>query len=347
MLKSLLLQNFRNYKNKLFEFEKGLNLIIGENAVGKTNVLEAIHCLSIGKSFKTANLSDLIQFEENFSKIKGINLINENVIEVNLLKNEQGKTLKKYFLNGVFKFNKNFINNFLSIIFKPNDIDIITSFPSLRRNFLDECLIQSDKEYYRTLLLYEKILKQRNALLEKTKKTNFYNSKNFEYWNQILIENGNIITQKRSNLINFINSRSKNVFEIKLEYDKSEINAERLEFYKTAEIGAGITLVGPQRDDLIILGKINNSFRKLKHFGSRGQNRLSVLQLKIIQFNYIKEITSQIPILLLDDIFSELDIKNAQLLLNEINAEQTILTSTQKEIENIDKNLFQKIFEIK
>ena len=348
MLKTLTLQNFRSYKKKSFEFNKGINLIMGQNGAGKTNILEAIYLLSNGKSFRTSNFKNIINLDSDFGRIKAetINLENENLLEINFLKNNGiNRNSKKYFLNGVSRFLKNFINNFPVVIFKPDDINMITGTPSVRRNFLDSALI-SDTSYFQAKTIYDKALKQRNALLEQIQKTGKRNQELFEYWDNILIENGRIITQFRSEFIAFINASKKNVFDIKVEYDKSEISKERLLQYQSAEIGTGNTLVGPQRDNLKILGKLKNSFKEMNNFGSNGQNRMSVMQLITLQFEYIKNKTNQNPILLLDDIFSELDLQNTKLIIEKTKADQTIITSTQKEIESINQSYFSKILNL-
>ena len=348
MLKNLTLQNFRSYKKKSFEFNKGINLIMGQNGAGKTNILEAIYLLSNGKSFKTSNFENLINLDSDFGRIKAetINLENENLLEINFIKNNGiNRNSKKYFLNGVSRFLKNFINNFPVVIFKPDDINIITGTPSVRRNFLDSALV-SDTSYFQAKTIYDKALKQRNALLEQIQKTGKRNQELFEYWDNILIKNGRIITQFRSEFIAFINASKKNVFDIKVEYDKSEISKERLLQYQSAEIGTGNTLVGPQRDNLKILGKLKNAFKEMNNFGSNGQNRMSVMQLITLQFEYIKNKTNQNPILLLDDIFSELDLQNTKLIIEKTKADQTIITSTQKEIESINQSYFSKILNL-
>ena len=348
MLKNLTLQNFRSYKKKSFEFNKGINLIMGQNGAGKTNILEAIYLLSNGKSFRTSNFENLINLDSDFGRIKAetINLENENLLEINFIKNNGiNRNSKKYFLNGVSRFLKNFINNFPVVIFKPDDINIITGTPSVRRNFLDSALV-SDTSYFQAKTIYDKALKQRNALLEQIQKTGKRNQELFEYWDNILIKNGRIITQFRSEFIAFINASKKNVFDIKVEYDKSEISKERLLQYQSAEIGMGNTLVGPQRDNLKILGKLKNAFKEMNNFGSNGQNRMSVMQLITLQFEYIKNKTNQNPILLLDDIFSELDLQNTKLIIEKTKADQTIITSTQKEIESINQSYFSKILNL-
>jgi DNA replication and repair protein RecF len=153
------------------------------------------------------------------------------------------------------------------------------------------------------------------------------------YWDDLLITAGNTITQKREDLITYINDQKKALFSCSLAYDKSVISAERLSQYADAELGAGVTLVGPHRDDVQIL--MESLGRKepiaIKSYGSRGQQRLAVLQLKLLQLVYMREHLAEQPVLLLDDIFSELDDMHINHILEMIHGQQTIITTTHKE----------------
>lgn len=319
-LKSLFLQNFRNYSKSEFHFSKETTFIVGPNTSGKTNFLEAIYLLSTGKSFKTQNDLEAIQFKKEIGRIKGG--IDGTDLEMVLT-----QTLKKYLVNGVSKRRVDFAGRLLTVLFSPSDLDLVTDSPSLRRNFLDSVLEQIDREYRLAIVSYSKALRQRNALLQKAQEKGLRNQKQFEYWDGILIKNGEIITQKREEFIEFVNKAEKEVFDFSIVYDKSVISEERLLQYEDAEIGAGVTLVGPHRDDFIM----RMGTDELKSFGSRGQQRLTVLQLKLIQLLFIKQITGEQPILLLDDIFSELDQGHINLVLEMIKSGQTIITTTHKE----------------
>jgi DNA replication and repair protein RecF len=214
-------------------------------------------------------------------------------------------------------------------LFSPQDLEIIIGTPSLRRNFLDDVLEQIDREYRVALLEYSKALRQRNALLSLAKDTGRRKNEQFEYWDELLILNGQIITKKREELINKINAGRKDIFDLQLIYDKSTISKERLLQYEDAELGSGVTLVGPHRDDFYInIGRTENDIRS---FGSRGQQRLAILQLKILQLNIIEEALQKKPILLLDDIFSELDASHIDLVWSLAREGQTIITTTHAE----------------
>jgi DNA replication and repair protein RecF len=165
-----------------------------------------------------------------------------------------------------------------------------------------------------------------------TRETGLRNGKQFEYWDNLVIENGNVITNKREEFINFLNASTKDIFNFVVEYDKSTISKERLLQYEREEVASGVTLVGPHRDDFIV-SMFNDSkiAHNVKFYGSRGQQRLAILQLKMLQLLFIENILGERPLLLLDDIFSELDEGHIQLILSEIGKQQTIITTTHEE----------------
>lgn len=329
-LKSIYLQNFRNYKKSEFNFNQGTTLIVGPNTAGKTNLIEAIFFLSTGKSFKGAD-ADVILFGEDVARIKANNL------EI-VFSNQEGRFFKKYLVNGVSKQRVNFVGNLPSVLFAPTDLDLVIASPSKRRNYLDFVLEQVDANYRRSLLLYEKALRARNRLLENAKKFGKKDDKLFDYWDEALIVNGNIITQTRESFISYINNFGKKVFDFYNIYDKSLISESRFLQYEDAELASGVTLVGPHRDDFSMLMHAN---KDIKFFGSRGEQRLTVLQLKIIELSFLKEKLEEVPLLLLDDIFSELDSQHIRLVLSMIAGQQTIITTTHKEF--IPKNILEKI----
>jgi DNA replication and repair protein RecF len=158
------------------------------------------------------------------------------------------------------------------------------------------------------------------------------NEKQFEYWDNLVIENGNIITQKREEFINFLNSSAKDIFDLAVEHDKSTISKERLLQYEREEVAAGVTLVGPHRDDFsVLMFNGGKTAHDVKFYGSRGQQRLAILQLKMLELLFIEKSLRERPLFLLDDIFSELDEGHIQLILQEIGKQQTIITTTHEE----------------
>ncbi len=167
--------------------------------------------------------------------------------------------------------------------------------------------------------------------MELARETGARNEKQLEYWDNLVIENGRTITSKRQEFIDFVNSAKKDIFEFIILYDKSLISRERLDQYKVEERLSGVTLVGPHRDDFSIQMKGKHIANDVKYFGSRGQQRLAILQLKALEITFIEEKMGKRPLLLLDDIFSELDSGHINLVLQKAGKQQTIITTTHKE----------------
>jgi len=344
-LSRLSLQNFRNYDKSNFNFSKDIAIIVGPNTAGKTNLAEAIFYLSTGRGSKAEKEGDLIRFSENIARITGeladkteLSVVVSRDLPAGRQENHTRETIrKKYLVNGVSKSRANFSGNLVCVLFSPEDLDIIIGGPNLRRRSLDNLLEQVDRDYRNATVVYTKALRQRNALLDRVKESGVRNEKLFEYWDHLLINNAAVITKKREEFVQFINDFSKEIFDFIVFYDKSIVSAARLLQYKDAEVGAGVTLVGPHRDDLSfsMFNPSTNSGQATAHdiksFGSRGQQRLTIFQLKLIELSFIEKITGQKPILILDDIFSELDAGHIKLVLDMLGSQQSIVTTTHKE----------------
>jgi DNA replication and repair protein RecF len=341
-LKKISLQNFRSYPKKDFSFSQATTLIVGSNTAGKSNLIEAIYFLASGKSFRIDQDGEVIKFGENIARIKGE--ISEKDLEVMIANGEVSagsRPFKKYLVNGVGKRKVDFVGNFFAVLFAPNNLEIIIGSPSKRRDFIDNILIQTDRDYRLAMGFYEKGLKIRNALLHKAKETGRRSEKEFAYWDNLLITQGQKITKKREEFIGYLTESKKDILNFKIFYDKSVISRERFLQYQDAEIASGVTLVGPHRDDLIIYLLNKNEEHDIKVFGSRGQQRLAILQLKILELIFIEIRTSNKPTLLLDDIFSELDEGHINLILDMMGGQQTIITTTHEEF--IPKRLLKKV----
>lgn len=341
VLQNLSLQNFRSYTKSTFTFSSGTTLIVGANTAGKTNIIEAIFLLSSGRSFHAEKDTEMIQFEKSIARVSGEISEEDEVtkLEVVIVKDElstdgQRSYSKKYKVNTVPKRRVDFAGRIKALLFVPADLDIIVGSPSLRRSFFDDVLELTDREYRLAHTGYTKALRQRNALLEHARETGKRNERLFEYWDDLLIGYGETITQKREAFSAFINTTPKELIDFTFVYDKSTISKARLLQYKDAELGAGVTLVGPQRDDFEVLLKNGKEEHDVKLFGSRGQQRLVILQLKLLQLAYVAQ-TGEKPLLLLDDIFSELDTSHIRHVMDVIKNQQTIITTTHKEF--VDK----------
>lgn len=330
MLKTLLLQNFRNYTKSEFSFSPKTTIIVGQNAIGKSNLIEAIYLLSTGKSNRSEKDDQLLKLGKEVSRIKGIL---ENSDEQEVVISKSTNFYKKYLINGVSKRRVDFAGRMPVVEFSPLDLSIVAGQPGIRRGFLDEVLEQIDQDYRLAHLSYVKALRQRNALLTQVQESGIRDDKAFSYWDNLLIENGQTVTKKRSELIEYINNSKKDIFDFTLTYDSSIISQVRLDQYKNAEVGAGVTLVGPHRDDVFIKShnKLSKNLEEVRYFGSRGQQRLVALELKLAQIALIMERLNTDPILLLDDVFSELDDYNISHVLDLMGKYQTIATTTHKE----------------
>lgn len=339
LLKSLLLQNFRNYTKADFHFDSGVTVVVGANASGKSNLIESIYLLATGNSRRTDQDKQLIHFGDSFCRVRGV--VSERVDDGQfdeeleaVISSESGRMLrKKYLVNGVGKRRVDFAGKIIVVLFTPLDLEIVVGQPSMRRRFLDEVLEQVDYQYRLALTTYTKALRQRNALLEQAQKIRERNERLFAYWDELIIKNGQIISSKRGALVDYINKKRKDLFDFILEYDRSIITEARLLEYRDAELGAGVTLVGPHRDEVKILARQGDKggFENVKHFSSRGQQRLVVLELKLSQILYITEKLAVQPLLLLDDIFSELDNTHIGEVLEMVKRQQTIITTTHEE----------------
>jgi len=325
MIKSVRLQSFRNFKRKAWEFSEKTTVIVGPNASGKTNILESLFLLATGKSFHARIEEEMINYRAEIARVSAG--IHDLRLEVALTRGENGWPRKKLLVNGVSKRLIDFAGNFRMVLFGPWDLDLVTASPSLRRNFLDTVLAQVDREYRRASLSYEKGLRQRNKLLLRIRDEGLSRSQ-LLFWNQLLIKNGDYLSTKREEFIEFANSQSGfNDQEFQLEYDKSAISETRLEQYAEEEVAAATTLVGPHRDDFIF----KTEKRDLARFGSRGEQRMAILWLKLAELAFIEERVGEKPTLLLDDILSELDHEHREVVFAIIKKGGQVIITTADE----------------
>lgn len=350
LLKTLYLQNFRNFSNKELALGSGVVVIVGPNAAGKTNILEAIYLLATGRSLRAGVEQEMVCEGEDLARVVGAveGQDGEQRLEVVLTRgqiNGSKVAYKKLSVNGSVKRLYNFAGILKSVIFGPGDVGLVTGSPSLRRRFLDGVLSQVDREYYRSLLSYEKGVRQRNKLLVRIKE-GIARRPQLLFWDQLLIKNGEYLTKMRSEFIEFMNNTDPLDHEkVFLEYDKSIISPARLEQYAQEEILAGSTLVGPHRDDIKFRTYNRESATADKHttkeatggkdlavYGSRGEQRMGVLWLKLGEVQFIEAKAGVRPILLLDDIFSELDDAHREIVMRTVNKQQTIMTTADPHI---------------
>lgn len=341
-LVSLSLQKFRIYEKQTFSFSPNVTVFIGPNAIGKTNILEAISLSAVGKSFRAVRDSDMITWGNDVSRVKTISVPSgisekkeETTLDIILTSgsvNGQKTQIKKYLVNGISRRQIDFIGHIRIVLFSPTDIELVTESPSLRREYLNSVLVQIDREYRRNLQSYERGLRQRNSLLDRIHE-GIAPRTQLLFWDQLLIKAGSYITESRRAYIAAINAYVLDDLRYRLVYDPSIISAARLEQYKDEEVAAKSTLVGPQRDDFRFekIG-FEDTYIDIARFGSRGEQRLAVLWLKLAELTFIKQKTGDQPVLLLDDIFSELDETSRRIVLPVIDAQQTVITSAEEEV---------------
>lgn len=332
-LRSLILQNFRNYKKRVLTFNSSITIISGDNSRGKSNILEAIFLLATGISFRADKDEEMILYGQEFGRVTGeIHLEGENIhtSEVVTLAVFLAKP-KRFFVNEVAKRKMDFVGNLKCVLFRPEDIDLVLGSPSLRREYLNFVLEQVDREYRRSLLSYQQGVKQRNKLLERIRDGEA-DRKQLLFWDQLLIKEGEVVSQKREEFIQFVNKKLQEST-LKLEYDDSRISPARLEQYADREVWAAKTLIGPHRDDFkFIVQRKGKAAKDLSVYGSRGEQRMAVLAVKLNEFEFIETKSGDRPLLLLDDIFSELDHENRDEVFKLLEKQQTIMTTADKHL---------------
>lgn len=345
-LSKLLLQNFRSYQNQLFEFDSKLNLILGPNGSGKTNILEAVFFLSSGKSFRSSSQSKLINWSSYFSSVRAKLIDNQKdttEIEVRISKDPKLSTSsisRKFLIEKVIKTRKKYLGIIKNVVFQPEDIRLITGSPTRRRDFLDEIFFQTEWRYSSALSQYNRGLKHRNELLDQIKQ-NLASPNDLFYWDQVLIKNSKIIHDFRIAFVKSVNTFFSNhndsqINTISINYRPSILNVDKLKNNYQIDLTRGFTQIGPHRDDFSLDNSIfGASDKNLAFWGSRGQQRLAVLALRLAQINFLEETYHDKPILLLDDIFSELDLEHQQLVVKVCQKYQTIFTSSEPDSINI------------
>lgn len=357
-IKNIYLKNYKNYIEQKINFNKDINIIYGDNAQGKTNLIESIYLLSYGKGFKTNINENIVNFnkDETYIEIEFFKKNRDQKISLYYNKNTNKKFLK---INEVAQ-NKlsNLYGKIYLVIYKPEDVDIVKKGPSIRRKYID-MLISSIKPFYiSNISNYNLIIKQRNAFL-KNNKNNYFSKKDLidfnylEVLNTKLCEYANKIYKYRKEYIEKINEianefhlsivKQKNE-RISFEYKSDSYSVEnlkkKLKKNEQNDFLRGYTSSGIHRDDIII--KINGM--DLSLFGSQGQQKSSILSLKLAEMKIIEKETNEKPILILDDFMSEIDENRQKMFIQNIKNYQILITSTKKIIIDDRKN---KLIQIK
>ena len=316
-IKNLSFTNLRNLENGSFTLDENINILYGDNAQGKTNILEAIYFASVGRSHRTSNYKELIKLGE-----KSCVFTLDNV-KINLTKNS-----KEIYVDG-FKIKKldELLGNILVVIFAPEDLYLIKEGPNLRRKFIDITLCQLNRLYYYELGLYYKALNQRNALLKKNEVDTIF------IWDEQLINHGEKIMNIRRNYVKELDAFAKEIHkeisggkeEISITYKPNAYNfRDKLQKNLERDLILKSTSSGIHRDDILV--EINSLETKV--YGSQGQIRTASLALKLSSVLYINKEKGEFPIILLDDVFSELDKGRINFLLKFLEDKQSVITCT-------------------
>ena len=333
-IKKIKIKNFRNYESEEINLEKNINIFYGQNAQGKTNIIESIFLCSLGKSFRTKKDKEMIKLNEQNA-----------VVEVEYEKSDRDGKIKieignkkNIYLNGIkIKKLSELLGNLNIVIFTPDDINILKGGPQNRRRFLDIMISQLRPNYMHILNLYIKTMEQRNNYLRQIKEE--HKDENLlEIWDEKLAEYAIKIYEYRKEFIEKIIKKldiiHKNITngeeQIELEYvtecDSKEKYLKLLKERRKLDIIKGFTTKGVHRDDFMIY--INK--KDIKIFGSQGQNRTAMLSLKLAELQVIYDEIGEYPILLLDDFMSELDKTRRKNFLENIEGTQVIITGTEK-----------------
>ena len=332
-IKDLSVLNFRNIKDTKVELSENINIFYGDNAQGKTNFLEAIYVCSIGRSQRTKFDSQLIKFGYDEAHIRTF-VVRKNYsgrIDVHLKKSVK----KGMAINGMpARKISEFLGNLITVIFSPEDLRLVKGSPSERRKFMDLEICQLSKIYCYDLQQYYKVLKQRNNLLKShIRDKSYYDT--LDVWDMQLSDYGERIIKKREEFIRDVNLISKNIHanitdnkeELRMEYESSvekDSFLEKITNSRDRDIALGSTNIGPHKDDIIFF--INDNDTKL--YGSQGQQRTAALSAKLAEVELIRQEIGENPVLLLDDVLSELDENRQRFLINNIENLQTFITCT-------------------
>ena len=340
-LKKLQLNSFRNHgKLELsFKDDKPITLITGENGKGKTNILESIYVLSTGKTFRGASQDDLIKWGMDFFIIKGEAEEKNEDTDLEVSYSIYPRKQKSFRLNEVKNTHSEYLGNFITVLFHPKDLNMLYLEPSLRRKYINLLLSQTDKYYLEALSNYTRLMKQRNSLLDEIADGK-RSKEELDIWDEKIAEEGTILLIKRKELIEFLNKRIQPLYRkisggkesLEIEYPNPLVKEEnikekyltKLKLKREKDIRYGSTSIGPHRDDI----KFMLEGRSIEEFASRGEFRTILIALKIAEIAYIEEKTKSSPVLLLDDVFSELDENRQKHLFEAIKDCQTIITST-------------------
>lgn len=340
-LKWLKLEHFRNYENLELNLDSPVTALVGLNAQGKTNFLESIAFLALGKSFRAGRAIDTLKWDRPHGRIRAMVERNgkETELEVFMQRDPESKKIKKH---SKLTKPKSFFGTLRVVLFTPDQLELISGSPLCRRQFLDRLLIQVDRDYVEALTNFQKILNHRNALLKSIQMRRAQEWE-LDVWDTRLISEAICLWQKRKIFLDFLQENLQKSYReiagseenLTLNYHSHQDNfEERLLSHRSHDVQNGSTSIGPHRDDFTLF----LDGQDLAESGSRGEQRSAVLVLKMIELDYIEKQTGEKPILLLDDVFSELDSSRQAKLSHVLENYQCVLTTTSLDhVKNLKK----------
>lgn len=338
LLSKIHLSNFRNFKKQDFAISPFLTMIVGENARGKTSLLEGIYFSIYGRGFRETKETELMKWESDNSLVETTFQEKDTKTLFQITLRSIGESAEKnFYVNKTKKTHPGYKNfQTRAVLFAPEHILIIIGSPDQRRDYLNLLISSFDLEYAKKLRNYHTALRKRNKVLEFHQQSQYLDDE-LTFWNTYLEEQATYVTAKRVEYMEFLNANphvDDRIFRI--EYLKNEFTKQRLVETREEERRIRKTRIGPQKDDFIIHLRSDTQVDENVHlYGSRSQQRLAVFWLKINEIKFSETVIKKRPILLLDDIFSELDMKNKKLVLDVVKEYQTVATTTETELPDL------------
>ena len=352
IIEKLTLRNFRNYDDIVLTPHEGVNLFFGENGSGKTNLLEAIHYCALGKSHRITGDQSAVRIGETFS-VCDVRILTKGIhreITVRLIPNEQNKKTVLLDQKQIKRFSE-LMGCLQCVIFSPEDLGLVREGPSLRRRFLDMMISQINRNYFIALQQYRSALEQRNALLKRIGRNLEKNQGMLDVFEQTMAVPVSVIIVERKKIVGLLSDLASSTYReisgrdeetFSVSYHSSFLESGNIEedFIRTLknnreeDLRFGVTTAGPHRDDLVL--SLNR--KNMKGYASQGQVRTAALSLKLAQMKAFRKISGETPVLLLDDVMSELDKSRRMRLLEAIRDYQTFITCTDKSDLDAEEN---------
>ena len=357
LIEELKLKNFRNYSELTLHPHPGVNLFFGRNGSGKTNLLEAIHYCSLGRSHRISNDANAVKNGEAFalSSVSIRNSLGQREIAVRFHPDEAQK--KSILMDGkkIAKFS-DMMGCLRCVIFSPEDLGLIKEGPSLRRRYLDMMISQINRGYFIALQQYRTCMDQRNALIRNLRNNSYADTSMLSAFEETMAAPAAVIIRERRRIVSLLSESARNTYqrisdtdeEFRLSYHSSvkeeteieEVICRLLRENREDDIRMGFTSVGPHRDDLILTLNKN----QMKQFASQGQIRTAALSMKLSQMQILRDQSGEEPVLLLDDVMSELDRKRRACLIGEISSFQTFITCADRK--DVDDEKVDRMWEV-